>query len=229
MPVTYQMADEDIKALTEAVLVEHYPDLVEAELAVDVMVAFGPVDRDGQTTGPAVKVHGVQALASVQVISLKDRVAGLGDVRIVLDGDRWPDLSDARRRALIDHELHHVELQRDDGGAVRTDDAERPLVKLRPHDFELGGFWAMISRHGDNAAERVVFEDIAAGMETRKVFDDIEAEMARVRAIRGEAGEAMAATAMDGKTPLPTTVSFSSAALKKLADYVGGEDLDERA
>lgn len=167
MPVTYQMADERIKALTEVVLIEHYPDLVEAELAVDVMVAFGPTDKEGQTTGPAVKVHGVPALASVQVISLKDRVAGLGDVRIVLDGDRWPDLSDARKRALIDHELHHVELQRDDDGALRTDDAERPVVKLKPHDFELGGFWSMIERHGDNAAERVVYEDIRAGMMVR--------------------------------------------------------------
>lgn len=167
MPVTYQVADDEVKGLVADVMEATFPELAEADLAVDVLMAFAAVDKDGNQTGVAVKLHGVPCLATIRVVNLKDRVAGLGDVRIILDGDRWPESSDARRRALIDHELNHVELQRDDAGAVKTDDAERPVVKLKPHDFELGGFWATVVRHGKDAPEATIHADIAGGFRER--------------------------------------------------------------
>ena len=40
----------------------------------------------------------------------------------------------AERRALLDHELHHLELKRDKKDRIRKDDLGRPLLRMRKHD-----------------------------------------------------------------------------------------------
>lgn len=169
MGVTYRKADAGVMELVAAVIDQTFPHLKELGVAVDVLVAHAARDKEGRPKGPAVKLHGVACLATIQVTSLKDRVAGLGDCRIVLDADRWDDLDDARRRALIDHELTHLVPQLDAEGGPKTDDAFRPCLKLRTHDFDLGGFWSVVERHKAAAPEGAAYAELHRGM-TQRVF-----------------------------------------------------------
>jgi hypothetical protein len=70
-----------------------------------------------------------------------------------VNSEQWDEWSDDTRRAIIDHELHHIEVRRNQAGAIIYDDANRPKVKLRLHDFNFGGFNVMVARHGAYSAE----------------------------------------------------------------------------
>lgn len=148
MPV-YTLAAPDDRRLLEEVAADFHPHLADAGVTVGLLLA---VPKEGQE-GPALKLHGYPALAVVKVNSLKDRVEGKPDCTVQLDGEAWKDLPDARRRAVLDHELTHVVVQRDADGRVKTDDAGRPKLKLRLHDMQVGGFEEVVKRHGAAAVE----------------------------------------------------------------------------
>jgi len=167
MPVTYRQVEPDVIEMLDAVMREHHGDLAEEGVTVSLLFAHAAVSQDGEIQGPALKLRGWPALAVVGVVSYKDRVEGRSDARILLDGDRWPDLSDRQRRALLDHELEHLTLVRREDGKVRYDAAGRPRLKMRPHDYELGGFWAVVDRHGKDALESLAYRHVHAGFSQR--------------------------------------------------------------
>lgn len=151
---TFRKAEFDCASLVEEIVASTYPELKEH--GVDIELLFAHAERNettGEPNGPALKHQGWPACAVVKVNSQRDRAAGLADVRITFDGDNWKEWTDQRKRAVIDHELCHLEFKLDDEGAVQLDDCNRPKLKLRPHDFQLGGFCAVVNRHGDQAVE----------------------------------------------------------------------------
>jgi hypothetical protein len=152
---TFRKAD-DILPDVAAAMEKYRPDLVEAGVTVEVLTAHGDP--------PALKHHGYPAAAVIKVMSQPDRAAGSADVRLVIDAERWEEMNDARREALLDHELTHLELRRDQEGKVRTDDCGRPKLGTRPHDFEVGGFDEVVQRHRADAPESHSF------YEAHKVF-----------------------------------------------------------
>lgn len=145
----YCKADAAVASFVEDVMHQFHKDLVNADVTVEVLFAHA----DGECPGPPVTHNGYQALAVLKVNSQKDRVAGLADARIVVDGDGWEEWSEERRRAVIDHELYHLLLKLNKFGMVKTDDCHRPKLELRKHDWQLGGFEAIVRRHGVEAVE----------------------------------------------------------------------------
>ena len=84
---------------------------------------------------------------------------------IEISEDIWQGLNDARRRALVDHELMHCTADLDTEG--------RPKLSTRPHDFE--EFAAILRRHGlwTTAAERMgaaVVEQLALAIDEANTF-----------------------------------------------------------
>jgi hypothetical protein len=130
--------------LFEKAMRDNHERLVEAGVTVQILMKHAKVGDDGKPKGPALKLHGVPAFATVKIMSVADRVAGAEDIRIVLDGDSWPEHTEERQLAIADHELTHV-LVDDDG---KTDDAERPVLKMRHHDYDGGLFFEVCERHG---------------------------------------------------------------------------------
>jgi hypothetical protein len=49
--------------------------------------------------------------------------------------------------------LFHIAVRRDRDGAIKSDDGGRPKLKLRKHDFEIGGFVEIAKRHGPESLE----------------------------------------------------------------------------
>ena len=151
MAVTYQKAEPEVVELAGKVAKRYHADLVEAEANIGILMASS-VNAAGEPV-PAVKLHGVACAATVRIVSYKDRVAGKADAEILIDANMWAESSEDRRIALIDHELYHLEVQRDTEGQIKTDDAFRPKFKMRKHDVDFGWFHAIAQRHGDSSYE----------------------------------------------------------------------------
>jgi hypothetical protein len=168
--VTYELAGERIVDAVSAVMREHHPGLRDAEVTIDVLLAHGPRDGDGDLVGPAIKVRGHRAVGLAKVMSLKDRVAGRADAEIVLDGDEIDEWSEPQLAAIIDHELTHLELKVDDDGAVKRDDTDRPQLRIREHDHEFGWFDEVALRHGKQSYEVRQAEQLLTRDDLRQLY-----------------------------------------------------------
>lgn len=154
---TYKPAPSDVRAVVMQAMSDYHPELVEYEVTVKVLLAYAPINEAGEPIGPAIRHHGYQAHAMMRVNSLRDRVEGKTDATVIIDGDHYQEWPAEKLVALADHELRHLELvtKPDEHGnpVVQIDDAERPKLKIRPHDLEIGAFVDVIDRHGRHAIE----------------------------------------------------------------------------
>jgi hypothetical protein len=159
--IEYTDADDDVIAVLRDQL-RHHPDLTECGAVIGVVIARAE-------DGPAVKHHGVAALATVKVVSTKDRTKKRIDAEMLIDGGEWDRLSEAQQAALIDHELSHLRRNNykekvlaklrkgnPDHPAWKLDCHGRPRLKTVAADFTPGdAFASVIARHGDAAVEYV--------------------------------------------------------------------------
>ena len=159
---TFERCPASVNEIANSILVEfdtHRP-ILDARVKIDFVFAFADKDeKTGEPINNAMTKNGCKALGVCRKISLKDRALGRGDAEIALDGDWWKDASPEERAALLDHELHHIEVKIDNRGPVR-DDLGRPVLRLRKHDHEFGWFTIIASRHGQHSQERIQAKSI---------------------------------------------------------------------
>lgn len=146
MPI-YKSGEPELVAFIAEVMGRLHGRLADVELVIDVLEARPKTDEAGEPVGDALKLHGYPCYATIKIRGPKDRGAGLGDALLTIDAYRWPELSDATKTALIDHELTHLELCVDDEGRVKRDDYDRPRLRLRLHDQQFGWFDEVANRH----------------------------------------------------------------------------------
>ncbi|NJK32715.1 MAG: hypothetical protein HC927_10055 [Deltaproteobacteria bacterium] len=168
--VTFQQAGDEVLEVLAELLDTHQRRLADAEVKVMILMAFGPVDEDGERVGPALKHQGQPALGVVRSVPLKYRIAGLGDAEVLLDGDAWEEMDEWERLALLDHELEHIDViyeerprERDEQqlpgvddsskGRPALDSAGRPKLRMRHHDRTFGWFDTIARRHGGASQE----------------------------------------------------------------------------
>lgn len=136
--------------MARELMIKYHPDLDSVALKIDFLFVF----RDPDGEAPAIMHQGHRALGLGSITKLKDRVKGLGDCEIQIDGDAWPDMPESDKLALLDHELEHFEVRRDKKtGDFQWDDINRPLLKRREHDREFGFFDNIARRHGASSIE----------------------------------------------------------------------------
>ena len=157
---TFKKCGQEIKHLVNRAMKNWHKQLEEFEVTVDCLFAFATTDANGDTTGCALKKNGLPAAALIRVTPLKDRTKGNGDAEMQIDGDEWENYSDKQKLALIDHELEHLQLLFDKDGGLKRDDLDRPKLRLRPHDREVGWFDDVVKRHGRDAFEYSSFNSI---------------------------------------------------------------------
>jgi hypothetical protein len=143
--ITYTKDDGAAATVADRLLKLFYRDLEEAEVTIEILHASG-----------GLKHHGYAAAATVKINSLKDRAAGLADCRIILDGDGWEKWDTKRRQAVLDHELFHLEVQRDQEDEIKSDDLGRPKLRLKLHDHQLGIFEEIILRNKEHSIDAQV-------------------------------------------------------------------------
>lgn len=155
----YRKTDQEVDDLLLKVMKANHPDLAAHKVTVQTVFAVAPRRKGtGEPKGPALRHHGYPALAVIARIPAKKRLRGSKDAELTLDGDRWPDLTDEEKWALLDHELEHLQVAKDKDGGPKLDDANRPKLKMRPHDCEVGAFFEVVKRNGRAAPESRAFE-----------------------------------------------------------------------
>jgi len=148
MGKTYALPADATIALLKEVREKYHPRLDAHDVKIGLIMAFPAIGKDGHATSPAISGYaGHAAAASVATVSTKDRLIKGYDVEILLDAERWNELSLAEQTAVLDHELTHIEPTGD------KDDLDRPITKMRKEDFIAWGFEEIIKRHGFAAME----------------------------------------------------------------------------
>jgi hypothetical protein len=142
----YDTVPQVVTDLINQIIEETYPDLKEGQVTVDAMFAFN--DK-----GHPVKAGGYPALAMIKITPLKNRVKKMSDAEITIDAEAYDSMSEPQRKALLDHELCHLIVRRDKEGTIIRDDADRPKLKMRRHDYQMGWFKEIAVRHGVNSPE----------------------------------------------------------------------------
>lgn len=153
MPRTFEDADDALKDKIRDFAWRHHPDLAEADVTFGVLLAHAPRDENDDPKGPAIKHGGYAAAATIRIVKIEDRAAGMPDLLLVIDGDELPTWSDARLEAVVDHEFCHPVLVVDKDGAIVRDDLNRPKMRMRKHDWQIGGFDEVAERHKEIAVE----------------------------------------------------------------------------
>lgn len=149
----YERAGKDVEEVIAKVLKQFHKDLVDLGVRISALMATPNKNARGESKGPAVKHGGYPCLATIKITKLNERVLGLADAIITIDAEAWEALPEGERKALIDHELEHLEPVHSKKAGFKTDDHGRPLLKGRLHDWQLGGFESVARRHADRAAE----------------------------------------------------------------------------
>lgn len=142
----------------EDVMLQYHSRLLEPTIAksvtVETYLVYGPRNKDGDQTGPAIQVRGKEAYACIRITKLEERVAGRCDAVMWIDGDNWKSWPERTLRAIIDHELTHLEIAEDPKtGEIQIDDAGRVKLRMRQHDFEVGWFDEVAERHPNYSIE----------------------------------------------------------------------------
>lgn len=144
---TYSKCDDSVAAIAAALIKKHRPDLKKLGVTIDFLF----VAHDGE--GPALTLHGYACAAVVRKISAKDRAAGRADAEIVIDHAQWLSSSPETQKALMHHELTHLQIATDGKARPKADSAGRPVLKMRKHDHQIGWFMEIAQLYGDASFE----------------------------------------------------------------------------
>lgn len=155
MSVILDQADSSVHDMAREIIERFHDDLKDRPgIAGGVRLCILMASNDDrESDDPPVKCHGYPAAAVISVIPYKQRVDKRADAEIIIDAKAWDDLTEPQQRALLDHEITHLEIQRDDQGFIKTDDAGRPKLALKLHDWQLGGFRSIAERYRHDALE----------------------------------------------------------------------------
>ncbi|MFA9478540.1 putative metallopeptidase [Phycisphaerales bacterium AB-hyl4] len=165
MPIGYDKGGPEVTRIVQEVMHAHHPCLVHAGVRVGTLMARWSSDTEAEPQ-PAVKWGGYPAAAVVKVLPLKQRVLGNPDALITFDERVWEDLDATEQRALVDHELEHLQVLSATGGVCyyddvaeavlgspKGDDVGRPKLTCKLHDWQLGGFRSIAKRYGESALD----------------------------------------------------------------------------
>jgi len=228
MSASFAMADRSVSDICEKIIQQHHTDLDSAEVKIDLLLAF----RDPDGEAPAILKDGQRVWGAVKTIGLKDRVKGMGDCEIILDGDAWADMSGLTKVALLDHYLEHFEVKRDKNGDFIFDDINRPVIKMRPHDRIIRLFHSVSRRHGRESIEAIQLKSMFVSNPDllEAVPNSREEKRAELDAAAKDLMETMDASkptmkiSVDGAEPVEMTrEQFQASISKKLKDVKEGK------
>lgn len=159
MAKTFRKSDAYTRDLVEQVVNKYHTHLRDYNVQIDLIDAYN------SSGGPSVLHNGLPAYAVIRSVPLKDRVMGRGDIEITFDALEFGRMKERQRKALIDHELTHVEFKLNKDGEKTVDDIGRYIFKMRPHDCEFGWFHSVARRWGIDSIE---------SKQAREMVDDEE-------------------------------------------------------
>ncbi len=153
----------EVHKLWADVIEQYHPMIHKLSTPLRVGILF--VTVDDTTRQNALTLHGRTCAAFIAVVDVKLRATGSPDVLLQVDGNKWLDLDESEKIALLDHEAEHIAFpkakQSPDGGwHPELDSLDRPKVGMKLHDWEFGGFTSIVERHGESAIEKRSLDNV---------------------------------------------------------------------
>lgn len=142
----YDIPSETTLTLIQSTIKEFHPELEEAQVIVDAIMAYN-------NKGFPVKEGGYPALACTKINSLVNRIKGFKDASITIDGDAFDSMNEAEQKALIDRQLYCLTVVRDKEQNIKVDDAGRAKLRVKKCDYRLSWFREIAVRHKENSPE----------------------------------------------------------------------------
>jgi len=146
------------------------PLLRRAEVSIRYMFIIGDKDEHGEVKKAPIVVDGWPMVARVEINKPKYRVQGVKDVSIYIDATQWEEmvavtdevdasgkLDDVRLDAILFDCLWSIVVQTEESmplfgePAIKSDEAGRPVLALRRHDYRAQGFHATAEKYGLDA------------------------------------------------------------------------------
>ena len=174
MSKTYKQCSEEIQDQARTIMDNDHHELSKAGPTMLCLFVDAGYDEDGKAK-PAITSNGYPCAGQVKLSSPQDRACGKADFIVLLDVIVWRNLEEKGRESLLDHEITHVEPVIDDETMeFKLTADERPVLKIRKHDLEIGIFHEVIERHGLAAIDSQAIAMVYASESGQAVFEFME-------------------------------------------------------
>jgi hypothetical protein len=164
MTTIYEKAPAECRDICDRMMKQYHGELTDFGVTVDLLLATMKVEENFKPGSVTLKLRGYPVAAYIKINPYKLRVQGHADAEMVIDGDRWPDMSDEQKDALMDHELEHLLLKKNKDGEVQFDDLDRPKLTMALHSHQFGWFDSIARRHGGNSFEVQQYTEFKCSM-----------------------------------------------------------------
>ena len=148
--MTYELANAtDEKLLNEILSTERYEMLKSYDIQIQLFYKYGKRDKDGELKTPALQKNGTAIYAQTKIVSSFNRITDDTDVKIIINKDLWDELSREEKLAVLDNELHYIQIKEDKEGEplMISEDCDKVQLKLRKPDFYCEGFLDIMNIH----------------------------------------------------------------------------------
>ena len=148
---TYSATSYEVDEMTCDIIEAGFPALYAAELQVDTQFVNGKENKDGEEE-PPLKTSGCIIRYKIRVVPLSERVRNAWDIVITLDEAYFNSVTTKEQQSIIDDALSRVTLQYDKDGISKTDDLNRPVVKVSNASYVFNhGLLTQHARYGRDA------------------------------------------------------------------------------
>lgn len=144
----YLRCSAEVLKIVQSIIDEHYQELRSARVTVEALTVHS--DKEGEDS---LTLRGRPCYAIIRKTNTKERVAGRADAEIIIDRAKYQDLSERQRRALLHHEVNHLQVRYDKDDEIKRDTAGRPVLTIREHDYEVGWFHNVAELYGSDSIE----------------------------------------------------------------------------
>jgi hypothetical protein len=148
--MTYELANvSDEKILKNLLNDERYSILNSYDIHIQLFYKYGKRDKDGELKTPALQKNGIAIYAQTKIVSNFNRITDDTDVKIIINKDLWDELSSDEKLAVLDNELHYIQIKEDKEGEplMISEDCDKVQLKLRKPDFYCEGFVDILNIH----------------------------------------------------------------------------------
>lgn len=163
---------DEAQEVTQEVMAKYHQGLADCETTVAILMYY----PDEESDRPAMTERGYKIRAKIENTPLRYRKLGVADLQISIDADWWQMATRPQQEALIDHELSHRVPKVDDKGAVKRDDAERPMFERVPHDHQIGTFTSVVQHYGEASSELELIREFDEHRTQQWLFAECEPE-----------------------------------------------------
>ena len=141
------------KELLTEVITKYHEELGAVGVSISILMVHPAENDKGEKVSAALKLRGHPCDGISSITPIKYRAMGVSDAHIQLAADRWDEFTDKEKVALLDHELEHFIVSRNQKGDPIIDSMGRPKLKMKIHDVELGFFTSVAMRHKMDSGE----------------------------------------------------------------------------